>query len=418
MGFFLDFKKSISSNKLILCCEDGIMDKRVIIKKSIMIFSIIIVLLFFSLMISDLGIDRPSIEHLSLSTDNSKLISISEYLPTDYGSSGRDVQLWDLNSGQKIWATNSGLGVSLIGSYTFLSPNGSHLVVYDLIYDVTSGINLFEEFLGSVNDWSKDGSKLAIDYNNYIEIWNTINFTKIKTISLNDSVWFPIRMRFSPDGEEIAYLSEGKKSIAILNLSTSNINCLENTSINFTKCPGRDVPKIRWSPDGSKIGLEYVHGNYSSIDYYIFIWNTLNGSLLQELHLNIDTLPIILCNFKKYGYLKTSIEHPDEYSTIIKGASFEIHNLTTGQKLLELEVGRLDTSVYECSYDGNILVTGNLDGTTKIWNVSTGKLLQSFTTSERAIYSHGFRGASRVCYLIFVLIGVIAIISIILWKRK
>ena len=372
----------------------------VISKKLLVIISIIIISLaslLFGGCLESVS-DRSAIELLSFSSDGTKLLSVTEFSITPDGIQGRDVQIWSLDSGEVIWRRFP----SYENEY-FLSPDGSYIITDSSIYNISSG-TIVMNFSNTFQDWSIDGKILAMkNSSNTIEIWDALNFSRIKTISFNNTIESYHKIKFSPSGEELAYLTIDKNSISIVDISSNNVSFLENISVNFTNKYTNTLHKIIWSHDGAKIGLVYIHNNGKS--YQISIWDIESRSLQGNIFVNNSIMPIISPCFERYGYINIPIvqnKNGEPGYLNYNDAVFEIYNLTNENKILELDTGTVIIPSYDWSYNSNMLVTGNNAGIIKIWDASTGKLIHIFETPIHEMPVPGFNMMIIMCAILVI----------------
>lgn len=249
------------------------------------------------------------------------------------GSWNRGVQLWNLNTGQKLGKLR-----------------GPVKRVQALAY-------------------SRDGKWVASENSdNSITLWNATTMREVRTwpgkrfLSSYKSTWV-YSIAFSPDSQWLASAVDDK-TIRLWNVDTGQ--------------PGRDlvgssrsVLYVAFSPDGRLLasGVD---------DKKVGIWDVATGKIVH-----------VLSGHK--GDIDTIAFSPDGRWLASAGEdkSIKLWNLSTGREVRSLTGHGGRVSSLSFSPDGKWLASGSWDKSVKIWDVSSGRELASFP-GVHSVYSVSF----------------------------
>jgi len=342
--------------------------------------TIILLSTLFSGCLTTKSKQRSGIDYLRFSYDGTKMLSIAN------AQEGSDLQIWDVDSGEEIWRqfpTNP--GVHGQSRDAFFSSDGSQVAVGDSIYDISSG-NKITNFTGYHPVWSRTGDFFITvkTHSEKIEVWNASSFSIITTISADELILPYVGASIYDD--KIVYIPCDKNTIAIVNLSSNSKNYSEHVNLNFEY--EKSGHRIFWSKNGEMVGFNYAPDNFDSD--FLFVWNTSNGELLYNISIDESEWPILSPDFEKYGARKSS------------GGVFEIFNISTNSKLIEIKVENIHS--YDWSKNGGLIAIGNGEGIIKIFNASNGNLIKMLETPIHTYETPGFEILIlfiAACFLIF-----------------
>ena len=292
------------------------------------------------------------------------------------GLSYQDYQRWHLPERAK---ARIGKGALTQGGRAIaFSPDGIHIAVSSNIgiwlYDARTGRELAlldtQSIWGNPLAFSPDGTKLAAP-DGPIKLWDVSTQTKIATFE-GQAVG---AVAFSPDGTKLASGSMDK-TVKLWDVSTGrNISTLTGHT---------ELPRsVAFSPDGTKLAS-------GSVDKTIKLWEVSTGR-------NINTLT-------GHTGMVQSIAFSPDGTTLASGsqdATVRLWDVSTGEniailgktdktsaavQMLQFFSGRASESTQHrspvtsvaFSPDGTKLASGELQGMVKLWEVLTGKNINTF----------------------------------------
>ena len=299
--------------------------------------------------------------------------------------SSQDYQTWHLPDRAKM---RLGKGAISQGDRAIVfSPDGVHIAVSSNIgvwlYDAKTGRELAlidtQSIWGNPIAFSPDGAKLAVADGREVKLWSVSTQTSTTAFEA-DAVG---SVAFSPDGTKLASGSVDK-TVRLWDVSTGeNINTFTGHA---------EFPRfVAFSPDGKKLAS-------GSIDKTIKIWDVSTGE-------NIHTLT------GHTGIVQSIAFSPDgtKLASGSQDKSVRLWNVSTGESInilgkidqvsaavqtLHLFASRASKSTRHrspvtsvaFSPDGTKLASGEINGPVKLWEVSTGRNINTF---------HGPRGLYR-----------------------
>ncbi|WP_133164060.1 WD40 repeat domain-containing protein, partial [Cuspidothrix issatschenkoi] len=265
-----------------------------------------------------------------------------------------------------------------------------------VIANLSSGISLEKTLTGHSRNWgsvnsvaySPDGKTLASGSDDKtIKLWNARTGKLLQTLTGHSRNWGSVNsVAYSPDGQTLASGSDDK-TIKLWNARTGKL-------LQTLTGHSDSVNSVAYSPDGQTL----VSG---SDDKTIKIWNVITGKLVKtSIHNSNWVNPVA---FSPDAQIIATIGSDDN--------SIKIRNVSTGKllqnlpghsnwvnsnisktdkdndELLQAILGDsswIDSLVF--SPDSQTLASiGRRDGTIKIWNITTGKLIQIFSTNARSV---------------------------------
>jgi hypothetical protein len=336
----------------------------------LLILIVIVYTLFASYHISPTYMGNLDIHYMDLSSDGSKLLTISScYTSVISPETGSEIYpheaiLWNTNSGEKIWRlkTEDYTGrIEILPLESYLLFEGYYWTspyLYHLDENKT-----YPELSGDYHDYLYDGKIIVTDHSNYHNrsiIWDAINGTVIRTIWLNDTVeWFYT----NSNGSKLVTFEElnnRSKRISMLDISTENIKYLWGK--HFNKITEFDLDRcIFWSENGEKVQLIFYNQaeDYKE-QFHIEIRNVSNGELLEENVFISDFLAPYISHFGVFA-LRSSVTKIEIYD--ISGL---IQTIDTEFKHFDFEISSDKTTI---AYSNSKIV--------EIRNISTGKLINT-----------------------------------------
>jgi len=318
----------------------------------------ILMSLIFSGNFSPNAYERSEVHLLSFSPDSSKLISC------DYEDT---IQIWDIGIGKELYQFSWTKTASITTRPTDIKwlQDGERFAVMDglniRIYDVSTHDKLWNDSVSSYLDVSENGRYFA----STAGIWDAVTYIKKSKLNISCTSHF---VDLSSSGDELTYLPL-KNAPEIINTSDGKtIHTLEEIGRNLTDM--RFYYKLGWSADENKIALlaDYKKGDEG---IFLYIWETINYSLLFN-----KTFPL------RGGYADLS---PDctkfIYGNLGEG-NVTVFDAISGESSFALKVSDNGVSSVDWSPDGNLIAAGSNDGIIKIWDATTGELIQTMMTPK------------------------------------
>ena len=353
------------------------------------IFVIVFYTIFASIHISPTYIGKLGINQLHLSSDGSRLLSVSGHNSIISPETGEEIEwyeaiLWNTISGEKIWEFNS-------SEYFWdidILPNG-----IDLIFKGNSSIysivdrRFIGECSGIYNSYFADGRYIGTVSRNArynLTIWNAVNVSKIRTIIFNDSVF---RFYISPNGLRVLTfedINHYTRRISMLDISKENITYLWDKSFNKTnRIDFRS--SISWSKNSEKLQLVYyTRGENYKEHYHIVVWNVSDGKLIDD---NEESEFIIKDSGQWISHF--------EFVAIRTPSKIKIYNMSGLMKTIKTECEYGD---FDISSDNKIIAIYDC-GKLEIKNISSGKLINRLNLPEYELV----RGIPGFEFLFFII---------------
>ena len=328
------------------------------------------------------------------------------------GANRSELRLWDLDTGK----IKMRLGIpSAYGMRPVFSPDGKTIAsaggndytvqLWDshtgklknaLIRDpkyvkmimVTEGIpELIDYATKRVESiaFSPDGRTLAVSSYGEIVFWDTETGQHKKALT---GEGFFDRLLFSPDGRTLAaqnYNSQGGSGIYLLNIDTTDIR--KSTFRYIVTGHNRETTSIAFSPNGQTLASGHEHA--------VRLWDITTGGLKALCQGHPYQLRVTSVVFSPNGdtlaSLSISTQNSDgkaeillwdattgKYQTTIKGHSKALSNKRLGA----------DGGGIVFSPNGEVLVSGSLDGTVRLWNPKTAVSASFFHRLWGSIFGH------------------------------
>jgi WD40 repeat protein len=248
---------------------------------------------------------------------------------------------------------------------------------------------------------SPDGQFLACGGNyGTIQLWNLTTGKFLRTLEeRSHSIdWYAYTYKgvdavaFSPDGQILAgWKGIGRVgrsgTIQLWNLCTGELlHTLEGHSDR--------VVSVAFSPDGQILAS-------GSLDKTIKLWSLTTGKLLCTLEGHLGNCKRSSDSYNFFNVNSVAIS-PDGRVLASGGGdkSIKLWNLSTGDlvQTLEEDSAYIDSVTLAFSPEGQILASGGSDSVIKLWNLSTGELLGSLDGGLGSIRGIDFRCVNSVAF--------------------
>jgi len=402
LGIFLTFirtplGKSITNKKVNIFC----------IVLAILLIILPVYLIWPS--ISPTYMDRQPIQQFHLSSNGTRLLSISGGMPLvpikKYSLNYVfDYIIWNTTSGNIIWnRTLSNYYSAKTFSYYYdakISPDGRYFINIEnnTIASIESGETV-AHFSGTYYDWTENGKYFVTVEDKQIYIWNATNFTKIKTIPINETIR---RIALFPDESKliVEIHKQTQNSLQIIDVLSGNLTYLYNYSGNT----GYNIQYLTLSKDENKLQMiKYESISHTSSDYFdnyiLIIWNISDKNILYNhtFKNKMDQNELTGAGFGKYIIFDS------------KKSQLIFYNLTGVETVVNTNQNFLQN--FDLSYDESIMAIGS-KGIIEVRNATTGLLINTLKTPvyeiERPI--PGFE--------IIIVLGAIASILVFIRLRR
>ena len=235
-----------------------------------------------------------------------------------------------------------------------------------IVWDVASGkrlatLNKYKDGVSSIS-FSSNGKLLATgSYDGTVQIWRGSNWSRQALIKV---VSGPVTaLDFSPDSTSIAVGTtvQGevpmKPNLHLYQVATGR----EMISL---RCPAIDVAGVQYSPDGKSLV-------YAGMNGVVQVWNVESGG--SRTILQSDDMMLFSMTLSHDGRQIAAGGSPFQYKH--KKWQIQIWDTDSGKlKQKKTEAGCMLSSV-RFSPDDRWLIIASLESRVKLWNLSTGQLI-------------------------------------------
>ena len=181
---------------------------------------------------------------------------------------------------------------------------------------------------------------------------------------------------YSPNGQTLASGGGEDKTIKLWNVKTGKL-------LQTLKGHSEGVTSVAYSPDGQTL----ASGSY---DKTIKLWNVKTGKLLQTLKGHSKWVTSVAYSPDGQTLASGSYYSPDGETLASEGDDIKLWNVKTGKLLQTLKGHFNQVSSVAYSPDGQTLASAD-DKTIKLWDIKTGNLLQT-------LEGHSYYSANSVAY--------------------
>ena len=313
------------------------------------------------------------------------------------------------SGGGDIWDVHTGTLLRTLSGHTnwifdvAFSPDGQLLASGGddnkiRLWDVSTGKHL-HTLLADMSDvftvaFSPDSRVLASgSMDNMIRLWDVHTGELLRTID-GQTHWTIRSISFSPDGRTLA--SGGDNStICLWDVNTSE---LRQTLIGH----GGSVESISFSPDGQVLAS-------GSGDDTIRLWDVSTDESLHPLSGYTDTddveRVVLISSGKVTGIILrghtanvNSVSFSPDGQTLASGSNDDtvrLWDVSTGKPLQTLSGHTANINSVSFSPDSRVLASGSSDNTIRLWDVRSGKYLVTLSGHTNAVYSVAFSPKGR-----------------------
>jgi WD40 repeat protein len=288
------------------------------------------------------------------------------------------LKLWDIATGQPLRAFE---GRSYPVSSVASSPDGTRLLTVDNRMRLWDSVNgrmerTIEEPAPNSVVFSPDGARLLTSGYNSVGLWDTVTGQRVTRLK-------------APPSDRVAFSADGSRLFALATdpppRTPDKSADRESAVIVWDAAGGRPVRafKVRsavglhgpaaFSPDGTRLlpAPDY--------DQPLQVWDVAGGQVLHTV------------GGRATNFLESAAFSPDN-------AMLATGHIDGSLKLWELASGRLVRTLWHAnsvnaiafSRDGTRLLSGSNDTTVKLWDTATGKLVRTFEGHSASVRSVAF----------------------------
>ena len=198
-----------------------------------------------------------------------------------------------------------------------------------------------------------------------ITLWDLSRKAKIKVLNITTKS----KLSITQTGTKFVHIPTTGNSLEIINITDENSTAtlpLVNQSItDITTCHC-----LKWIEEESRIAMVAEFSNEGTYCYY---WNASDGSVIYKEKYNFT---LIYPSFSPDGmnFVMSSDKNSPSNISVIE--------TITGEVLYSLFLSEKGVRSTEWSPDGRFIAAGSKDGIIKVWNATTGDLIQTMKTPK------------------------------------
>jgi WD40 repeat protein/DNA-binding SARP family transcriptional activator len=297
------------------------------------------------------------------------------------GAAGR---VWDVRSGRLVFTTPMQTGAILTVRF---SPDGRHLAAPSLngtarVWNARTGalVATFRGHTGQVSAlaYSPDGTLIATSgTDGTARLWDAL--TGRQVLVLRGHAGAVDWVAFTPDGRRLATASEDG-SATIWDVTPEGSRDLLTLAAH-----AGPVDSVAYAPDGATLLTSGL------VDGRVKIWNARTGALLHAYRRSANpgsqyTPASIRSN------IFTGASSPDGGLTasVDSDGTVRLHDAHTGRLLATLPNHHQGVQSLAFDGDGKRVATGNFDGTAVVWDAGSGRPLRTFAAHNGIVEAVAF----------------------------
>ncbi|MBT4838866.1 MAG: hypothetical protein HON94_16130 [Methylococcales bacterium] len=204
---------------------------------------------------------------------------------------------------------------------------------------------------------SSDNSHVVTADKNSFVVWDTLKGTSIGYWKMKSHI------------KSVAISNRGRYVlIGLVNDKAQHIDLLTGRRLEFLGHEGT-INYVDLSSDG-KYALTMAN------DYKVLFWNTKTAQVIHSWQYDARIRLGLISPSLKYAFIS------------VTGSTFDVWDLNTGKKVSKLEGGTREGIISAAAFSKNEerLVTGSADGTIRLWQVSSGKRLQTWLSKVKRFF--------------------------------
>ena len=270
------------------------------------------------------------------------------------------LRFWELSDGQVVRTLQGSNNASAeTGMALAYSPDGNYLAVRGDIWDLAAGEQLteMEQAITAVTSCWATGVAFAPEtdalatgcFEGQLDLWSVPDGASLKRIG-----------GYSSSVDDLAYSPDGKSIAAVYGVPDYLVQVWKIPSGEPAfKLTGGHFTRVVYSPDGSKLATVMANEEYDQFGHpagYVQIWSGANGEQIRQLDLN-DAVSLAFS--------------PDDQ--ILATGSFDgtlrLWEVASGRLLVETRGHSASIQRLIFTPDGARLISGSSDGTISLWGI-------------------------------------------------
>lgn len=289
-----------------------------------------------------------------------------EVFRSDFSPDGSQILSVGGDGSRKVWDTATGVELPADTSFPAEVSNASCSEVtwrdsaaWLLDAGTGSQVKLLEN-RRPVDSWqlSPDGTRLiGANRDGTLHLWDASSGSRLATVFGRGD---PVRLlRFSPDGNRIASLSENTRSLGDGRSGTTTLwdgrTCRKVADLGFTNF--RADSEAAFSPDGARIVS--VFQPTRSLDRTLFLWDAGTGEKLASLGGHADAVGAVRFAPDGTRFVSASADR-----------TLKLWDVATGRELATFSGHKGAVNNCDFSPDGHSIVSACADGSLKLWDAT------------------------------------------------